>query len=190
MLLSIPIDSRGTEMTDLSDLFSAQQTNVVNWHGSTIHGLFEFDELPAGLTLTFLAAKQSPAQGLQLRLQGGTLVANGKEGSDLVLWRDTAPSTVEIAIRPGGRAKSALKLWNVWRGGHGATQAWLGNAAMQIEGDPAAGRFCLRCSDGRGEPTFDDLVVEVAVSRMDLAERHERGEASAGRTNERPTRGR
>lgn len=37
--------------------------------------------------------------------------------------------------------------------------AWLGNAGMIVEHDGDTWR--LRCSEGSGEPSFDDLLVEI-----------------------------
>ena len=81
-----------------------------------------------------------------------------------MLWRDTAPESVTVDVRSGDGGASVLKLWNVWRGGRDVTQAWLGNAAIQVDGDPASGSFRMRCSDGEGEPSFEDLVVDVDLS--------------------------
>lgn len=150
-------------MTDLSELFAEQQTNVIDWDGTEIYGLFEFAEIPSSVRLTFASAADTPVQGVHMRMRGGILEANGREGEDIVLWRDTAPASVSVKVRHGGRGKASLKLWNVWRGGRDVTQAWLGNAALQVEGDPAGNSFRLRCSDGQGEPNFDDLIVDVEI---------------------------
>jgi hypothetical protein len=148
-------------MTDLSDVFAEKQSNVIDWNGIPVYGLYEFDELPSRLRLTFVAAKQTPRQGVQLRMRGGTLVTDGHEGSDIVLWQDRSPRRVSIDVRCAGPRKPRLKLWNVWRGGLDVTQAWLGNAAIQLDGNPTSGSFRIRCSDGLGEPNFDDLILQV-----------------------------
>ena len=96
--------------------------------------------------------------------RGSTRIVNGSESNDIVLWQDVAPVTVEVTISTHGRGRLELKLWNVWRGGMDVTQAWLGNAAMQIDGDPTSGSFRIQCSDGDGEPSFDDLVVAIDVA--------------------------
>lgn len=83
-------------------------------------------------------------------------MANGREASDVVLWRDSAPASVSIELRPKDAAKPELKLWNVWRGGFDVTQAWSGNAAIQVAGDLASRSFLIPCGDGQGDPTFDD----------------------------------
>jgi hypothetical protein len=148
-------------MTDLSEIFAEQQSNLIYWNGKPLYGLLEFDQLPSRIRLTFVSAKESPVQGVQFRIRGGTLLANGKESADIVLWQDTAPRNISIDVRRSGRGTASLKVWNVWRGGLGVTQAWLGNAAIQVEGQPNSGSFRMLCSDGQGEPSFDDLIVDV-----------------------------
>ena len=148
-------------MTDLSATFAEQQSNVIEWNGMTLHGLFEFDNVPDQFRLEFLGSKPLPVQGVQLRIRGGKLEIDGVEATDFVLWTDTAPSSVAVTVRPTGRGKTTLKLWNVWRGGLDVTQAWLGNAAIHVEGSADPTHVVLRCSDGEGEPDFEDLVVGV-----------------------------
>lgn len=151
-------------MTDLSDQFAEQRSNIIQLDGSPTYGLFEFDEIPLHMELTFIAAKTSPVQGIRLRMTGGNLEVNGEQSSEVVLWEDTAPKVVNVDVRADDRARNTtLKLWNVWRGGMDVTQAWLGNAAIQVDGDPSSGSFRFRCSDGQGEPNFDDLVVQVHI---------------------------
>lgn len=117
--------------------------------------------IPAAVRVSFASGTESPVQGVQVRMRGGTLEADGAEGKDLVLWRDTAPTAVTVNIRRRGRGEPSLKLWNVWRGGGDVTQAWLGNGAIQVDGDPSADSFRLLCSDGHGDPNFEDLVLDV-----------------------------
>jgi hypothetical protein len=150
-------------VTDLSAIFAEQQSNVIEWNGIPVHGLYEFARVPGQLSLEFLSSKPLPVQGVQLRIRGGLLEIDGVETTDFVLWTDTAPRAVTVAVRRTGRGKTTLKLWNVWRGGLDVTQAWLGNAAMRVEACPDPRQVVLKCSDGEGEPDFDDLVVAVTV---------------------------
>ena len=43
------------------------------------------------------------------------------------------------------------------------TQAGLGNAGMRVAKDDDES-LVLRCSDGEGEPDFDNLVAGVAIT--------------------------
>jgi hypothetical protein len=59
-----------------------------------------------------------------------------------------------------------LQIWNSWLLGD-AEHAWIGNSGMVVEElsvpDDAAARMRLWCSDGLGDPQFDDLVVVVTI---------------------------
>lgn len=48
-------------MTGLSELFAEQQTNVIDWNGPQIYGLFEFNEVPSRTRLTFATSVEAPA---------------------------------------------------------------------------------------------------------------------------------
>jgi hypothetical protein len=61
-----------------------------------------------------------------------------------------------------------VRAWNVWRDDSSTIGAWVGNAGMLIE-DLGDSRVRLCCSDGFGEPTFDDLVVDMRVAGRRLA---------------------
>lgn len=167
--MNLPIlihtDCRGIKMSDLSQLFAEKHSNSLEWNGSSVYGLYEFDALPESLVIEFLSAKDSPVQGIHLRIKGGRLVVGETEAEDIVLWHDSAPNIVEVKVKSDQGAVPNLKMWNVWRGGLDVTQAWLGNAAIEVKGNPQSGRFTLQCSDGEGEPTFDDLVVAVTVDQ-------------------------
>jgi hypothetical protein len=41
-------------------------------------------------------------------------------------------------------------------------QSWIGDAGMVVE-EGSDGRVTLHCSDGFDRPSFDDLVVDLAV---------------------------
>lgn len=146
-----------TEPT-FADLFAEQQANELDWRGRRIHGLYELDVIPEELSIEFLRAATTPVQGIQVSLPGGELEVAGGTAANVVLWRDTAPSVVHLKVRRPGRRRR-LQIWNVWRGPHDATMAWLGNSAIEV--DVEDGSVVLRCSDGVGEPDFDDLHVRI-----------------------------
>lgn len=146
-------------MSDLSDMFAERQTNVLEWEGGLVYGLYEFPRMPERFTVEFTSWKNDPIQGLNFKMRGGVMSVNQVETDDLLLWRDTAPDRVEVQVRPEAEAKTSLKVWNVWRGGSDVTHAWLGNAAMRVE--EKRDRVDLHCSDGEGPPTFDDLIVRL-----------------------------
>lgn len=73
-------------------------------------------------------------------------------------------AAIEFVIRPDRR--SVIRLWNAWelRGVH---HAWTGNSGIiteELDAPPGADRRVrLWCSDGFGNPTFDDLVAVVTL---------------------------
>jgi hypothetical protein len=140
----------------LSERFQAAQGAPVELDGRLVHMLHELPPLtaPAELRLGLRAGAPRP-QGLRLRARGGRLVIAGRELDDVVLWTDTAPPEVVVGLRPAGTL--TVRLWNVWRDGSGAMQAWIGDAGMLVEDG------LLRCSDGFDRPSFGDLEVTLAL---------------------------
>lgn len=147
-------------MAELADLFAEQQTTMIDWGGGPVHGLYELPTEITDLSVRFVRAVPSPPQGLKLKVRGGTLTINATSSTDMVLWEDTAPGEVRVRVAWKPRAKRSLRLWNAWRV-NDVTQAWLRSAGMRVEQGPDDS-LTFRCSDGVGEPTFDDLVAEVS----------------------------
>lgn len=123
------------------------------------------------LNVTFQQFRKDRAQALRLKAEGGILVANGLTLRDAAFWTDTAPQTFRVSFQPkhdGG----VVKMWNEWRDDSGTEHAWIGNAGMVVTVD-ADRTISLKCSDGIGVPSFDDLVVtigcEVAPRVVDFA---------------------
>ena len=75
------------------------------------------------------------------------------------VWTHTAPETVTLEVV--GRKARAIEVWNSWSF-DGVDSSWVGNAGMLIGSDGAT--HTLRCSDGMGDPSFDDLVVTITVT--------------------------
>jgi hypothetical protein len=141
----------------IAERFSAARGAPVELDGRLVHMLHELPPLtaPADLRVALRAGAPRP-QGLRLRARGGDMVIDGRTLDDAVLWTDTAPPEVLVALRP--RATMTVRLWNVWRDGAGTMQAWIADAGMLVED----GR--LRCSDGVDRPSFGDLEVTLALS--------------------------
>lgn len=145
---------------DLASRFAEQQTNQIEWDGP-LFSLYELPTEASALTIRFLSATSVPPQGVRLKVRGGTFDVEGTSADDLVLWQDTAPSEVRARIKWKSKVGRSLRIWNAWRV-NDVTQAWLGNAGMRVTLDEPQ-LLTLRCSDGEGEPNFDDLVVEVFI---------------------------
>jgi hypothetical protein len=95
---------------------------------------------------------------LGIDIDPGTLIIAGEKASKMILRLDTAPDIVEVVYVPS-RKGSMISIFNEWINEDGGTDAWLMHAGMLVE--ETGNKMVLRCSDGRGEPTFDDLVVEI-----------------------------
>lgn len=132
--------------------------------GETVRMMFELPPVEGHAELRVaLKAKSGRPQAVRLKARGGKLVVNGQALDDVVLWSDSAPPEVTATVEPASTGKPVtVRAWNAWRDPAGTMQAWIGDAGMIVEeGDP--GSVVLRCSDGFDAPTFDDLVVELAV---------------------------
>ncbi|WP_448811810.1 hypothetical protein [Agromyces bauzanensis] len=147
-------------MHDLASMFSAQQTNEIDWRGQ-LFSLYDLSTDVAELTIRFVSSAAALPQGLHVKVRGGSLEIGGVIAADMVLWRDTAPETVQVAVRWSPRGPRSLRIWNTWRDG-GVSQAWLGNAGMRVD-TREDGRLTFRCSDGVGEPDFEDLVATMEL---------------------------
>lgn len=147
-------------MTDLSAIFAEQQASQIDWNGP-LFSLYELSSEATRLTVEIRSVGSALRQGVRVKVRGGQLEIDGVEATDFALWHDTAPSQVQINIRWKGKGPRSLRIWNSWEH-NGVAHAWLGNAGMRIE-EVEAGRYLLHCSDGEGEPEFDDLVVGVKV---------------------------
>ncbi len=86
---------------------------------------------------------------------------------------------VELHVLPpvGG---TTLRLWNAWDL-VGVEQAWTGNSGIIAEEletpENARARMRFWCSDGLGDPSFDDLVMVMTTAELDSSVATERREA-------------
>ncbi len=80
---------------------------------------------------------------------------------EMVFWADTSPETVNITV--SSKDGCELKVWNVWRI-DGLTQAWVGNSGLIIENQ--GNKIKLLCSDGVGEPSFSDLIIDMEITML------------------------
>lgn len=151
----------------LADIFAAAQAPQIDWDGELAYAIYEIDPAPDDVTVEFLNATESRAQGVTLKVASGVLEINGVEAPEMVLWQDTAPDKVTVRVKSERGEKAVLKLWNVWRGSMGGvdvTQAWLGNSGMRIDRTLDGKELHLRCSDGEGPVDFTDLEIRVRVT--------------------------
>lgn len=146
---------------DLSSIFAEQQTNLIDW-GGPLYSLYDLPTDATELGIRFVSSTDLPPQGLRLKVRGGTLEIGAATVDDVILWRDLAPKTVRIRVKWKARGARRLRIWNAWRI-NDVTQAWIGNAGMRVV-EEETGLLTLRCSDGEGDPDFEDLVAEVTLT--------------------------
>lgn len=112
------------------------------------------------IEVSFVRFTPRPVQGIGLEAEKCKLRIGGSTSKKFGIWTDTAPRSFEIAIsqaKPGAR----IGIFNQWRDEvHGTTMYRLNNAAIDVR-PQADGSVLLMCSDGRGEPEFNDLVVRI-----------------------------
>lgn len=146
-------------MVDLSKIFAEQQASEIDWNGP-LFSLYELPSEVSRLRVQFRARASDLRQGVRLKIRGGELEANGVLASDLVLWQDASPAVLDVQVRWQAKRARSLRVWNCWEV-NGVMHAWLGNAGMRVE-RVSPSSLTLRCSDGDGEPSFDDLVVGIS----------------------------
>lgn len=146
----------------LAEALAKGSGRKTKWQGRTVHS---FVRIPVAdrdrIVIHRLRSSKVRAQALKLAVDRGELKANGVVVSTVAVWSHTAPETVTLEV-VGKRAKS-LDIWNAWSY-EGVDSSWLGNAGILVESTGDA--HVLRCSDGLGEPAFDDLVARVEVSHV------------------------
>ncbi|MEQ7011325.1 hypothetical protein ABN028_34680 [Actinopolymorpha sp. B17G11] len=121
--------------------------------------LIETVECCAGsaFQLVFESAEPRWHQGVWLGVEGQLEVA-GQTSPQAVLWRDTAPPSVEIVVRSS--EDGLLRLYNVWDSGRGyGRESQAATSGMLRETTTDGLRY--RCSDIRPSPTFEALVFRL-----------------------------
>lgn len=112
------------------------------------------------LTITFEHVGSDWRQGVWLATEGA-LELNGVRSSQLVLWQDTAPSTVQVRVVEGD---GKLRLYNIWDSGRGISdhESQSATSGMVVEA-AADGARRYRCNDIGYDPVFDKLVFTLRV---------------------------
>ena len=148
-------------MVVFEEMFRESKGKPVDYHGQTIQMK---DEIATGksarLRVEFESTNSEWRQGVALTT-GGMFEVGGQRIKDaIVLWEDTAPQQVDIAVTSkSGR----VEVKNVWDVGNGVIESWHNGAAMIVDVDGAKRRY--RCNDGHPDEDFDDLVFELTTLR-------------------------
>jgi hypothetical protein len=143
----------------LAELFRASAGKPVIYEGRTVHAaVFRNVSEQGRFIVRFVKAVNEPVQALGIDIEPGKLVIEGEESRKMILRMDTAPDVVEVRYRASPMG-SRIWLYNEWINEDGGIDAWLVHAGMLVE--EVGNKITLRCSDGREQPTFDDLIVEI-----------------------------
>jgi hypothetical protein len=143
----------------LADLWRETTGHTVTFEGVTVHAIIFREVRESGrLVVRFLDSRPKPIQALRIDIDPGQLLVQGEAASKMILRLDTSPTSVEVHYRAAGQG-SRIALYNAWIDENGQIDRWTMHAGMLVE--ETGNKMLLRCSDGRGEPTFDDLVVEI-----------------------------
>jgi hypothetical protein len=147
---------------DFTPLFNESKGRPILFEGRTIAPSVKFPVRQGEvLAIEFVSTTESPVQGLRVALspRTGRLSTNKTSSADFVFWADTAPRRLELEVAKAS-TRAELTVWNVWRTPKDGTMMYGTNAAA-IDAHDCPGGFLLRCSDGWGEPDFDNLVVRI-----------------------------
>lgn len=144
-------------MPSFQELFEKSGGQPIEYQGAT---LVMFDVFPSEgakhLRLVFEESNGEWRQGVALRFEGKFKINDQIIRRGIVLWRDTAPQTVELEVvgKP-----STIEVKNVWDVGDGVIHSWHNGAAMMIEELPSGRRY--RCNDGFTDDDFSDIVFRL-----------------------------
>ncbi len=143
--------------------FAAAQGKPVAYQGKN---LLRLDRLPTAgvmkLRLVFESVNAKWRQGVRLKC-AGTFRINGQNipgTGGFVLWRDTAPDSVDVELIDGA---PTVTVYNVWDTGDGTIHSWHNGAAMIVEELSDGRRY--RCNDGEPDDDFDDLIFRLECAQ-------------------------
>ena len=143
----------------LGELFKESRGKPVTYGRRLVHAaVFVNVTKPGRFVVRFVKAIEKPVQALSIDIDPGELTIEDTKSPRMILRLDTAPDVVEANYRPSPQG-SRITFYNSWIKEDGGIDAWLVHAGMLVE--ESGNKMILRCSDGRGEPTFDDLIVEI-----------------------------
>lgn len=147
----------------LADSFRSGNGRKAKWDGQTVHSVLDISVNDGDqIEVNRISASSARAQAVKLGVDKGTLRVNGIVVPLAAIWTHTSPQ--QCVLEVVGRRARSVDIWNSWSF-DGVDSSWLANAAMIVERD--GDNYVLRCSDGIGDPSFDDLVVKISIRRHD-----------------------
>lgn len=144
-------------MSTPAELWLQHRTDIAELDDEPVYAAINLDiEAASTLVVRRMAANQSRPQGLVLDADAAMRVGS-IEAPTMVLWSDTSPAEVAVAV-PAGR----LTVSHAWRDGDvvHAWTAWSGIVRHEQAAEP--GSLRLIASDGHGGFSADlDIVLEL-----------------------------
>ena len=158
----------------LADRFRTQRTDRIRVDGIEVVSITEV-EIDEDSVLEVLVEDSRPdiEQSLRIMSKSGDISVVGTDYSpsqSVLVLAESFPA-FEVEIKDLRGEKGVLQLWNSWILGDGE-HSWIGNSGIVVEELPvpegASARQRLWCSDGLGDPDFDDLVLLLTVGPKSL----------------------
>ena len=158
----------------LARRFRSQRTDRIRLEGEEVFSKIEIPVPgPTIIEIAFESCRTDCAEGLGLLAPEFPFMVTATDVHVVdPAWTETdqlsllMPPKSTVQLRGHAEEPSHLTLWNIWMH-EGTEHAWTGNSGMMVERleNPvgASDRMRLWCSDGLGDPSFDDLVVVVTV---------------------------
>ena len=152
----------------LGELYMDAGSHLVELDGRQVLGSIRLQlSRPCTLTVDATFAHADPRQGLVLKAKPRRLEVADQRGPSMVLW-DYAPFPVDVTLI-ARKGPFVVTVYNVWKGPHGATMAWVANGGMVIR-ESTAEHLVLGCNAGPRPVTFTDATAtltwpaEIAVA--------------------------
>src|SRR5258708_8646156 len=105
------------------------------------------------LKVSFLKTDSNWRQGIIFQTKGKFEVNRQHFLNKIVLWEDTAPKKVQMAVNSKDKI---LVVYNAWKTDDGAIHYWHNGGAMYVELHP--GYRIYNCNDGYPDDDLDDLI--------------------------------
>jgi hypothetical protein len=145
--------------------FVATKAPIRYFQGKSVY-LFDQVIIPSEcrLIIRFESTESEWRQGVRLgdmttRATKMELTVNNQIASGILLWTDTCPPEVEIALKSPSQT---LFLYNIWDTGDGRIQSQTSNAGMLIE-NQSEGVIRYYCNDGHTNETYSHLVFSLKM---------------------------
>ena len=156
----------------LAERFRTQRTDRIRVDGNEVVSVVDLILEPtSAVELAVESQRDDVEQLFSIRSRTRDVRAVGEEFDEIYdapveLIQVRAKNTTTVELVGSDASDTLLQLWNGWRIDT-TDHSWTGNSGIVVEDlTPPEGaklRFRMWCSDGLGDPSFDDLVLIVTV---------------------------